>query len=122
MEHPGGLKAHALSNRTRYKARGKGAQLFAWRKAHWANWVLMWHPLTRMPVESFSSRVVAGRAHAAAQVNWFLSNVAEELDARVGVLRRQKAQRLYAVAPNAMAMRRRQEGSLLPFPPPTIPS
>eukprot|EP01062_Namystynia_karyoxenos_P003506 TRINITY_DN11258_c0_g1_i1.p1 TRINITY_DN11258_c0_g1~~TRINITY_DN11258_c0_g1_i1.p1 ORF type:complete len:903 (+),score=355.61 TRINITY_DN11258_c0_g1_i1:80-2788(+) len=57
------------------------AQLFAWRKAHWANWMF--------EIESFDAakgEMVVGKggfqgARGGAGSDWFISNVLEELDA-----------------------------------------
>ena len=98
---PSGLKAAALANRPAYEARGRGAQLFAWRKAHWANWVFDVASIDQRPNGSSIVTLAAGGwqgARGGAGSDWYLSNVREELDDPLEFFFDEATRRLYAVS------------------------
>lgn len=99
---PSGLNAHVLANRTLYKARGAGAQLFAWRKAHWANWVfdVDYIDQSRGGVVQLARGGWQG-ARGGAGSDWFISNVFEELDDELEFYYDEEAMRLYALSGSA---------------------
>lgn len=97
---PSGLQAHALANRTRYAAHGRGAQLFAWRAAHWANWVFDVESIDQQQGGNGTVRFARGGwqgARGGPGSDWFISNVLEELDDETEFFYDAATSRLYLV-------------------------
>jgi hypothetical protein len=96
---PDGLRAAPLVNRSSYTQAGKDAQLFAWRKAHWANWVFDVASIDQKGGGAIHlARGGWQGARGGPGSDWFISNVLEELDEATEFFYDGEKGRLYALS------------------------